>query len=274
MIETFKPHTVFLPFEGDVPPITVLFSSLASRRSRPSGHRTRRAHPLLRDDLRERSKLPPSFIPNVFVDISGFLEEKIDIMNTYSSEIAHFPFPRSRKAIEALASGERKRDCQLAEAFMLMRGEGALMSVYIIAEAGVNHNGSLDMAAQLVDAAAGRGRRRQVPDIYGGTPRPKECPQGRIPEADHRDRREPVRDAPSPPNCPARPMKLIERCSARGIDFLSTPFDEESLDFLTGDLGLKTIKLGSGEVTNGPVAPPHRSQRRGRHPLHRNEHAR
>jgi len=45
-----------------------------------------------------------SFNPNVFVDISGHLDKKIEIMNIYKSEVADFPFPRSEKAIRALAA--------------------------------------------------------------------------------------------------------------------------------------------------------------------------
>lgn len=45
----------------------------------------------------------PNFVPNFFVDISSFLQKKIDILTTYSSEIQDFPFPRSTVAVKALA---------------------------------------------------------------------------------------------------------------------------------------------------------------------------
>lgn len=48
------------------------------------------------------SKLP-NFVPNYFIDISRFLQKKIDILNTYSSEIHDFPFPRSIVAVRALS---------------------------------------------------------------------------------------------------------------------------------------------------------------------------
>ena len=44
-----------------------------------------------------------SFKPNIFVDISSFLKEKIEIMKLYKSEFKNFPFPRSEKAIRSLA---------------------------------------------------------------------------------------------------------------------------------------------------------------------------
>lgn len=47
--------------------------------------------------------------------------------------------------------------------------------------------------------------------------------------------------------------KLISHCETIGIDFLSTPFDLESLDFLSEELMLSRIKLPSGEITNAPL---------------------
>jgi N-acetylneuraminate synthase len=128
------------------------------------------------------------------------------------------------------------------------------MSVYIIAEAGVNHNGSLDTALQLVDAAAEAG----ADAVKFQTFTAEHLVRRNAPKAEYQKQTtgtdesqyEMLRRLELPR---AAHETLIERCSARGIDFLSTPFDEESLDFLTDDLGLKTIKLGSGEVTNGPL---------------------
>jgi N-acetylneuraminate synthase len=46
---------------------------------------------------------------------------------------------------------------------------------------------------------------------------------------------------------------LIEHCKEKGIEFLSTPFDLESLDMLVNQFRLPNIKLPSGEITNGPL---------------------
>lgn len=46
---------------------------------------------------------------------------------------------------------------------------------------------------------------------------------------------------------------LDMHCRKVGIEFLSTAFDEKSLDFLTGEIGVKRIKIASGEITNGPL---------------------
>jgi len=43
------------------------------------------------------------FSPNVFVDISEYLDDKINVMKIYESEMHEFPFPRSEKTIRALA---------------------------------------------------------------------------------------------------------------------------------------------------------------------------
>ncbi len=63
-----------------------------------------------------------AFTPNVFVDISEFLQEKLQIMQTYKSETGSFPFPRSEKAIIALSQIRgAAAGCEAAEAFMLLK---------------------------------------------------------------------------------------------------------------------------------------------------------
>ncbi|MBT1062892.1 PIG-L family deacetylase [Bowmanella sp. Y26] len=62
------------------------------------------------------------FRPNVFVNIAPYLEQKLDILEVYQSELGDFPFPRSRKALESL-SYVRGAQCNAmaAEAFMLIK---------------------------------------------------------------------------------------------------------------------------------------------------------
>ncbi|RXJ68985.1 GlcNAc-PI de-N-acetylase [Halarcobacter ebronensis] len=63
-----------------------------------------------------------SFIPNVFVDISDFIEQKIDIMNLFESEIDKVPFPRSEENIKALATFRGSSSgCKYAESFVLLK---------------------------------------------------------------------------------------------------------------------------------------------------------
>ena len=62
------------------------------------------------------------FIPNYFVDISSFLEEKMNLMKIYESELGNHPFPRSLKNIEALASFRGASvGVEYAEAFQLIK---------------------------------------------------------------------------------------------------------------------------------------------------------
>lgn len=63
-----------------------------------------------------------SFIPNVFNDISGYIDRKVEITKIYESEIGEHPFPRSEKTIRALAA-YRGSTCgfHAAESFMLLK---------------------------------------------------------------------------------------------------------------------------------------------------------
>ena len=62
------------------------------------------------------------FVPNFFVDISGFMKDKIKIMNIYKSELGHHPFPRSEKNIKALATFRGATvGVEYAEAFQLVK---------------------------------------------------------------------------------------------------------------------------------------------------------
>ncbi|KGM27555.1 GlcNAc-PI de-N-acetylase [Photorhabdus luminescens] len=62
------------------------------------------------------------FRPNVFIDISAYLERKLTIMGVFKSEIGEFPFPRSEKALRALATLRGVQSgCEGAEGFMLIK---------------------------------------------------------------------------------------------------------------------------------------------------------
>lgn len=124
----------------------------------------------------------------------------------------------------------------------------------IIAEAGVNHNGSLEMALSLVDAAAEAG----VDAVKFQTFKADKLASASSQKADYQKRttgdgegqlamlRRLELDE-------ASHRALIERCEKRGIAFMSSPFDHGSLDLLAGTFDLPILKLGSGELTNGPL---------------------
>jgi N-acetylneuraminate synthase len=127
------------------------------------------------------------------------------------------------------------------------------MSVRVIAEAGVNHNGDLDMARALVAAAADIGAdvvkfQTFVADRLVSAAAPKARYQQEATGADETQhdmirRLELSRDDH---------LALINECRRHGIAFMSTAFDAESLELLL-DLGIDTIKVPSGEITNLPL---------------------
>ncbi len=126
-------------------------------------------------------------------------------------------------------------------------------SVYMIAEAGVNHNGDLALAKKLADAAkscgadavkyqtfkaeglAARGAAKaeyQKKSTGGGQSQLEMLKSLQLSDAAHRE--------------------LAAHCKAIGITFLSTPFDADSADLLDG-LGVPLFKVPSGELTNKPL---------------------
>jgi N,N'-diacetyllegionaminate synthase len=124
--------------------------------------------------------------------------------------------------------------------------------VFVIAEAGVNHNGSPELAMRLADAARRAGadavkfqtfRAEDVvtPDAQaakyqqantGATNQFDMIKQLELSDEGHRE--------------------VAAHCARIGIEFFSTPFSPEAVDFLTG-LGVRRIKLPSGEITNRPL---------------------
>lgn len=122
---------------------------------------------------------------------------------------------------------------------------------FIIAEAGVNHNGSLSSALEMIQVAAECGadaikfqtfsadklvtkyaKTANYQKENGGFENQYEMLKGlELKESDY--------------------PGLIDACSKYNIEFMSTPFDEEALDFLVS-LGMRRIKVPSGELTNLP----------------------
>jgi N,N'-diacetyllegionaminate synthase len=122
----------------------------------------------------------------------------------------------------------------------------------IIAEAGVNHNGDLDMARRLVDVAAEAGAdlvkfQTFKADRLVAADAPKAAYQQRTSGTDETQHAMIRRLELSAEAHEA----LIRHCELRGIDFFSTAFDLESIDLLVS-LGLDRFKIPSGEITNLP----------------------
>jgi N-acetylneuraminate synthase len=126
--------------------------------------------------------------------------------------------------------------------------------IYVIAEAGVNHDGSVEDAARLIDAAAAAG----ADCVKFQTFRAEALASARATKADYQKRTtDPAESQQAMLGRLELPTKayrtLIDRAGQRGIDFLSTPFDPPSLDFLISDLQLPRIKVGSGDLNSAPM---------------------
>jgi N-acetylneuraminate synthase len=123
--------------------------------------------------------------------------------------------------------------------------------VFVIAEAGVNHNGSLDLALELVDTAAASG----ADAVKFQTFKADRLVAVGAPKAEYAMR---TTDAAESQLDMIRKLELdikahdriVERCAARGIEFMSTPFDVESAALLADRYKVRRMKIPSGEITN------------------------
>lgn len=125
---------------------------------------------------------------------------------------------------------------------------------YIIAEAGVNHNGSLSMAKKLIEVAAAAG----ADAVKFQTFKADTLVSRTAAKADYQIRTTEATESQHEMICKlelnAEAHKvLIEHCRQCGIAFLSTPFDLESLDLLVDRFQLPVIKIPSGDLTNAPL---------------------
>ena len=123
----------------------------------------------------------------------------------------------------------------------------------IIAEAGVNYNGDISLAKRMVDVAAEAG----ADIVKFQTGKPENSISVNAKKADYQEATTgtdesqlemckklmlPDKDYP----------ELVDYCNKKGIEFLSTPFDRESVDFLA-NLGVRKWKIPSGEITHLPL---------------------
>ena len=127
------------------------------------------------------------------------------------------------------------------------------MSVFIIAEAGVNHNGSIELAKQLIDVAVEAG----VDAVKFQTFKAEKLVSKNAQKAKYQQ--ENMRDSDDSQFSMLKKLELdvathkelIAYCNSKNIMFLSTPFDHDSIDLLN-DLKLPIFKIPSGEITNLP----------------------
>ncbi|WP_102273799.1 N-acetylneuraminate synthase [Cytobacillus massiliigabonensis] len=124
---------------------------------------------------------------------------------------------------------------------------------YIIAEAGVNHNGSLELAFALVDAAVKAGANAvKFQTFKTENLVTKKAKQAAYQVNNIGEETSQFAMLKKLELSYEEFMQLKSYCDAKKIEFLSTPFDRESVDFLVDDLGIRTVKIPSGELTNAP----------------------
>lgn len=135
-----------------------------------------------------------------------------------------------------------------------MKREKSKKSIYIIAEAGVNHNGSLKLARELVDAAAEAGADAvKFQTFKAETLVSPAAPKAKYQKATTDTGESQLDMLRKLELDEAAHIALADYCRSRRIQFLSTPFDEASIDLLTQRLKVPLLKISSGEITNGPL---------------------
>ena len=126
--------------------------------------------------------------------------------------------------------------------------------VFVVAEAGVNHNGDPALAERLVTAAAEAGADAVKFQTFTAerlaTP---SAPKARYQESATGGGESQLEMLRKLELSPELHRSLAARCRDLGIEFMSTPFDEESVDLLARNVGVRRHKVPSGEITNGPL---------------------
>ena len=126
------------------------------------------------------------------------------------------------------------------------------MRVFIIAEAGVNHNGSVDLAKQLINVASNSGANAVKFQTFKAENLVAKNAQKAEYQKHTTNVLESQFDMIKKLELDVETHKeLIAYCQEKDIMFLSTPFDHDSIDMLN-NLGLEIFKIPSGEITNLP----------------------
>ena len=125
IIERIEPDVIYMPHFGDMQKDHLITAEAVMVAVRPKGKHIVRSvysYEVLSETEWNTPHVSNVFIPNVFVDISDTLSDKINALNCYQSQVGDFPNPRSAIAVKALAEYRGSTmGAKAAEAFMLIR---------------------------------------------------------------------------------------------------------------------------------------------------------
>ncbi len=125
IFETIKPEVIYLPFQFDPHSdhrIVYEASIAASKSFRSPFIKKVRVYQTLSETEFSAEIEGDAFKPNLFIDISNYMEKKIEIMKLYVSEFHPHPFPRSEKSLIAQATlCGSTANCRYAEAFITIK---------------------------------------------------------------------------------------------------------------------------------------------------------
>lgn len=202
-----------------------------------------------------RDVIEPSYRPNGAVYIAS--PEQIRSQGFWTRETRGYVMP-SERSVDV----DTALDLDVARALFSSQGPASIdiggrnvgsgHPCFVIAEAGVNHNGSLDLALKLVDAAAAAGANA----VKFQTFRAEKIATRSAPKAEYQTRTTGTSESQFEmlkklELSPDGHKTLAARCVESGVTFLSSPFDEESADLLE-TLDVPAFKVPSGELTNLP----------------------
>ncbi len=129
-----------------------------------------------------------------------------------------------------------------------------MTSTYIIAEAGVNHNGKLELAIEMIHAAKEIGADAIKFQLFKAEKLVTKVSEQAEYQKKNCKETTTQYDMLKSLELSEENFKVLKYCADElGIDFIVTPFDLESVVFLSQKLALPLIKVGSGDITNGPL---------------------
>ena len=126
-------------------------------------------------------------------------------------------------------------------------------SVYVIAEAGVNHNGDMEIAKGLVREGAAAGVNAVKFQTFCPEKLVTRSAEKAVYQKENTGNQESQLEMLRKLTLQKKDyLELQELCRECDVDFISTPFDSDSLHFLTSEMDMSFIKVPSGEITNAP----------------------